>query len=722
MSYRVLILDRDGHHRIADVDVPIDAGDAVTDTQVVTRGQVAALIKQILGGYIPDNLGIIKTIDQDFGLGLSDSVTTHKGIQQQTTIDSLLGATDAVIILKGSLLDTPDAGDRLGLKTILKVLVSLHTEGLITSLGLSDSAVMFREGSNVKLRVGISDYVACKFDGYAIGNWTDRPTPESTFQLTHISDIADVSALSNGDEEQYKSLTENRLMSHKSVRDLGIKGVVTVQVEDTDGNIISSVTAENNLTTAAMYQLLDQGFSNMTNIANILQSNLSSTLGQNSVVQPSGLSGIYCLSKEIEVSTNMTWRPYLDETQAARSTDVCFYNEGGTSAETTMTLLPQPTRSCFDIRTDSASYTFEYTKTSGEGTIASVCIGLAAGQGYPYGIQYSEPIPQTFHNGTQTANYCLEHTSDRTILYKTISQLSSYTSSFDMMTKEVATAASVSFDSVPNFSGGLVWTSGFVKSCYKSVVASDLYNQFAAKLYYSTTAHSSATVSDVSFEFPLDATIGSLDTGRGAMPILVMRPDTNELEIFASMEYDGEGCRLVKAVIPLNAPTTAPTFVEMGQIPYIIGSQVAGTTTPYYYLTGYYDVQTQQYYLPITGKVDDQGAMTRIGSNSLQLGVIFRAPESSGDVFTSESYVDDFLYSLALGASTSPGCQFFPCRTDRGIEFIAPSTQSSPLRYAINDTVWSGVNLPTPVVKGLQDIVRVMYTYQLANTSAQQLQ
>ena len=45
---------------------------------------------------------------------------------------------------------------------------------------------------------------------------------------------------------------------------------------------------------------------------------------------------------------------------------------------------------------------------------------------------------------------------------------------------------------------------------------------------------------------PPNIAAGSLDTNRRALPVLVMRPDTQEIEIFLSLNYDGGGCRLVK--------------------------------------------------------------------------------------------------------------------------------------------------------------------------------
>jgi hypothetical protein len=179
---------------------------------------------------------------------------------------------------------------------------------------------------------------------------------------------------------------------------------------------------------------------------------------------------------------------------------------------------------------------------------------------------------------------------------------------------------------------------------------------------------------------------------------------------------------LVKAVIDANNPHTgAVTWVEMGKIPYVIGQVNAGNR-----LNGYYDTETSTYWLPYTGMIGTDGmftlcigASTGTGANlntNFVPGVKLR---SSGGIFNNGTYnagtLDNFYIARSLTAdSTSNNLDIV--KTSFGIhQGHFRDMLAANRAYRDYGVVFSAVNLPTPVYRDIEDVLRLIYTYQLGN-------
>ena len=211
---------------------------------------------------------------------------------------------------------------------------------------------------------------------------------------------------------------------------------------------------------------------------------------------------------------------------------------------------------------------------------------------------------------------------------------------------------------------------------------------------------------------PPNITADSLDTNRRAFPVLVMRPDTGNIEIFLSLDYNGDGCRLVKGVIDANDPIAGTvTWVEMGRIPYIIGY-----LTPTGRINGYYDIETSTYWLPYAGFVGSNGVRVPCTGSAFVPGVKLKA---SGGIFNNGTYNDETLvdfYIARTGLSASSLNVLDVVKTSHGIHQGNFRDSSAASRnYHDYGIVFSAVNLPTPIYRDTEDVLRLVYTYQLGN-------
>jgi hypothetical protein len=229
---------------------------------------------------------------------------------------------------------------------------------------------------------------------------------------------------------------------------------------------------------------------------------------------------------------------------------------------------------------------------------------------------------------------------------------------------------------------------------------------------------------DIRVLTPPNITAGSLDINRRALPVLVMRPDTKTIEVFLSLDYNKDGCRLVKAVIDADRPQTSEViWIEMGRIPYIIGQINAANR-----LIGYYDTETHTYWLPYTGVIGADGictsstsAFTGTGANqnvNFIPGVKLHARE---EVFNNGTYDTDTLLEYYIARITPQenigvGNTLDIVQTSHGVIQGHFRDQSATNRnYRDYGVVFSAVNLPAPVFRDADDVLRLVYTYQLGN-------
>jgi len=498
---------------------------------------------------------------------------------------------------------------------------------------------------------------------------------------------------------------------------LAIRGHVTVQIEDKRGRIKQRVEAANALSPAALHAMLYNG---LTKFSTTAQTALGFGGGISASQQVSILGspafGVYALKETFDWSKNWIKPPYAAENYASLSNAVLYYNVGNNAAEDPSMMVRSVQRSYFD---PTGTFRAEFVKSVGlAGMIKSVAVGTAhsALTSNHWGTAWNEPVPSSFFTvnlgASTTHGIALEHKTDRTIAHCR-GGTTYYT--YDFKTQ----------DMIPNMA-----TTNLTNGClvHTTPDGTRIGNYVSDSNTPSASAHDIELSTSVDWNTPVARVLtppnmaaGSLDTNRRALPVLVMRPDTQELEIFLSLHYDGGGCRLVKAVIDANNPQTGTvSWVEMGKIPYVIGQMNAVNR-----LNGYYDTETATYWLPYTGVVDTDGLLTFCTSALSGTGVNQNANfipgvklQASGGIFNHGTYNADALvnFYIARALSDSTVSILDILKTSFGLHQGHVRDSSAASRsYRDYGVVLSAVNLPTPVHRDTEDVLRLIYTYRLGN-------
>ena len=510
--------------------------------------------------------------------------------------------------------------------------------------------------------------------------------------------------------------TAHHLLSGRknSMSGISIKGHVTLQVEDKDGNVKQRIEADNALAPAALNVLLFNGLTKFSTTAQtLLGFGGGITVSQLVGVLGSPTFGIYALNEPVNPEKIWFKPPYAAEDYASLSEKVLYYCTGANITEDVRMMARVPQRSYFDIR---SKYHAEYVKSMGiAGTIKSIVVGtahsalLASSSNSdirPWGCSWNEPVQNSFFTAALGANttfgVALEHKSDRTIAH---CRGGTTFYAYDFKTQDIvtntATTELVSGYLVHNNAGTRI--ANFVDN--DGTPTASVHN---IKLSTSTNWATPVTRSIVTPNIEAN----SLNTTRNALPVLVMRPDTGKIEIFLSLDYDARGCRLVKGVIDANNPTTgAITWVEMGRIPYVIGY-----VTPANRINGYYDTETSTYWLPYSGFVGANGVCAPCTGTYTVPGVKLRANGSG--LFNSGTYNDNVVvdFYLARIGSYSSSIVLDVVKSSFGIhQGHFRSSAASDRCFYDYGMVFSAVNLPTPIHREIDDVLRLIYTYQMGN-------
>jgi hypothetical protein len=504
---------------------------------------------------------------------------------------------------------------------------------------------------------------------------------------------------------------------NNSMNGIAIKGHVTVQVEDKQGNIKQRVEGDNALSPAALKALLYNGLTRFTSTAQTALGfggaiNISQQVG----VLGSPTFGIYAMNDTVDPDKIWFKPPYAAENYASLSDKVLYFSIGNNNVEDVRMMARVPQRSYFDIK---SKFHAEYVKSMGiEGAIKSIVLGTAhtvlnnsvTGTDFrPWGVSWNEPVQDSFFTtalgNVSTFGIALEHKSDRTIAHCR-GGTTYYT--YDFKTQDI-----VNNTGTTNLVNGyLVHTDAGKRIA--NIVDNDgtptasVHNiQLSTSINWATAVTRVLTTPNIAED--------SLVTGRGAFPVLVMRPDTGKIEIFLSLDFNSDGCHLVKAVIDANDPVDGTvTWVEMGRIPYVIGY-----ATPTARINGYYDTETHTYWLPYASFINPTGTRSVCTGTAFTPGVKLRA---TGGVFNSGIYDESILVDFYIArtgtvwSNQSTHNVLDVVKTSHGIHQGhfrgAGATERHYYDYGV---VFSAVNLPTPVQRDTDDVLRLIYTYQLGN-------
>ena len=200
----------------------------------------------------------------------------------------------------------------------------------------------------------------------------------------------------------------------QKMENLTLQGEIEVVLEDRDGKVKERQIVTNAITEAyeryVFYDMLNAG-----TLSSLLRSNTRTGFNFLTRTLPS-LFGLYAMNHDIDIKKDTFLPPYVGDNQASLADGVSFYNVGGSTTESTKEMIPVDQRCYFDKA--KKEFVLEYVKNTGVGTVKSVCVGRAHSiKTDKFSVALAETaVPATWQSGT--VNYFLEHTVDRTFLWK----------------------------------------------------------------------------------------------------------------------------------------------------------------------------------------------------------------------------------------------------------------------------------------------------------------
>jgi len=207
--------------------------------------------------------------------------------------------------------------------------------------------------------------------GLKVPNPLERLPITDNVHIDFGSSHEDASQVSVTDTVQLFSSGRNN-----SMNGIAIKGHVTVQVEDKQGNVKQRVEADNALSPAALNALLFNGLTKLSTTAlTALGFGGAINVSQQVGVLGSPTFGIYALTDTVNLEKIWFKPPYAAENYASLSDKVLYHCTGGNLVEDVRMMARVPQRSYFDIR---SKFHAEYVKSMGmTGTIKSIVVGTA---------------------------------------------------------------------------------------------------------------------------------------------------------------------------------------------------------------------------------------------------------------------------------------------------------------------------------------------------------
>ena len=255
-----------------------------------------------------------------------------------------------------------------------------------------------------------------------------------------------------------------------------ITGTIEVIIEDKHGNFKRRACVHNNLTQAALSQMLCAGLGSTNSLNELFRIQKSPSTGQHVKVADSSPIHLYCLTDPVTISSRQIYRHYLKSSQTSLyqtspsdTSKVPFY----TDSESELTQLTPHPRNCAMVG-NSPKFTFEYRtdpEASVDGYIRGILIGVPpfdTNSYYdtprPLGIRTTPRSPKLPFTdaGLQNPHYAIQHHLHRgtphTVIWKPFIPSKSTISTFDSTTEILSKASFPDFflDGDYDFSGGLI--------------------------------------------------------------------------------------------------------------------------------------------------------------------------------------------------------------------------------------------------------------------------
>jgi hypothetical protein len=465
-----------------------------------------------------------------------------------------------------------------------------------------------------------------------------------------------------------------------------MKGQIEVILEDKSGKVKQREVVENTITDAYLKYVLYQCMS-LTNLANATR---QGTGGLISADAPNKF-GIYVMSEPVKVSPDTYLPPYVDESRRGLSPLVSFYNNGGTTTESSQEMIPVDARCYYDR--SKLEYTLEYVKNTYAGVVRSIVIGRGHDSEPRFFVVRQKDVNMPNDLYSTTANYVLEHTADGTVIRKPIG------------TNEVITAnpATNLYTRTVNANGfnnitaqfGALAVNGHLFKAVKKSASGETYTVTLTYLKDYLTAANTAANLDIAVPARSGMTVNTT-----VWPVMVSRADQNKLEIFITMSTGIHGAQvganIKKVVVDISDINNIEyDVVDMGVIKYAISGYTANNVQNY--MTGLF--HDGKYYLPYHYTIYPDGSLAGQTAAGFQEGVVISAD------FATVHRVINFRH-----AQNITNC---PVIADDGRVIQMQANTTTPHVVRIGQVV-SGTNLENPITKGENDVLRVIYRYKIA--------
>jgi len=412
--------------------------------------------------------------------------------------------------------------------------------------------------------------------------------------------------------------------------------------------------------------------------------------GQYAEALSQGQFALYVLNgiAKADLDVNHLIPPYVDESHTTLNDKVGLFNVHNATIETTSTFIADDRGCRFSYDPKTAAYTLKYVKTTGSASFGGLVIGRAHNDPTAhFGYLLGDHTPP--NTNAPTADYLLEHRSDRTILWKTLGSGSQF--AYDLLTKQTSTYSSPSIDvNIKYLSGGMIFGMLAVKAIRQAITAQTVTVRLLTVNNFQSAA--SETVRDIVFEVEEDAAIG---VAANVSPVMVARPDLNGFEIFVAMELSSGCCIVRKAMVTNLEGGIAEADIAIADVavlPYLISKTEDNTTAKY--VTGYYDVAAKRYYLPYSAYVDSDGEAQTIQTADYQPGLI---------------YNDSFSTLLDRYYARLDNHCHIPVKTDNGVLFCRAGTPT--IYYFVGHSIIAGTIFEEIYEKPIDDIFELTYRF-----------
>ena len=539
-----------------------------------------------------------------------------------------------------------------------------------------------------------------------------------------------------------------------------IIGIIDVIVEDKAGNV-KYQSVNNKLTRAAMTQVLAVGLSCTDGLKKIFG---SGDVGNGQIVTalPSQF-GIYCLNKPVSITPDTISLPFLLPDQVAIDvTTAVFYNDSpdnlGEGFSNEAHGLKRVDSMCAMSTAGKVRYTFEYRNPVDAnadpvgGEILSVVLGQSAEQlsVSPIGVIMTRHATDLSFGGN--GMYALYHTQEHGIPttnvvkqwdngdLRMLSTLSGKVSDPlpDFLDEPINNYAGVSW------SGGLLVDNGdgdyaLVKTAL--VGATDVdeapdggvdNGSVFVRLFYKY-----GNLLSMTDAAPLDLELSDehIIVNQASTPILVSRGEN--IEVFISGGVYNGVAKLYRQRIPIaslcDGSVVYGVWEHVGVFPFVFGCKTSKTADKGYF-TGFWDISRKEYYLPVS-RIVDSGLVVEFGAPGVVFGACLAIDvDVEPPTFAVRRFVlfanNYTIEQIGCVESEDPGeeseeepsnvCydyygsyQFVHGKNGVGQMVVVGTEQGKTMCDVVIDTVWSGANLPIPIIKEDEDILRVVYSFEI---------